>query len=314
MAKASEAAKAAGYGKRSGKVYDELMTWAGDDSRKQEYAKEVADSAKKALENAPGAMTSKMLDEVVKNYKKAANYDAYSAWRGSATNIAKDTQDQLKQILGVIEKGYGQEGMADEADVQAFREAANVGVSAPSKFDYDLDAAIERFSNPNIQRQVDRGVAAIERSATARGMNDSSDLRKMISDYAAEKASEDYQKAAALANQDKQTALSQWLSENQLQQNADTSRLTGLSQLAGFGNSNVVGQTGLEVGATQGAFDTQNTAYLSAKAQQLAQQEAEKARKAAAEQADKDFFSTIIGTAGKIAGAALTKTPTAPTA
>lgn len=302
---------------KSDKIQKAFDAWVGDNAERQAFVqanpKIIGKFFEEAVDNASGVFKKV---EAARNAAKLKGVDdyldkAYTEWRSSPEQEEKKQQEYVNQFKDIIYGYMGREGMADEKDVAAFREAANVGVSAPSKFEYDLDAAIERFSNPNIQRQVDRGVAAIERSATARGMNDSSDLRKMISDYAASKASEDYQKAAALANQDRQTALSQWLSENQLQQNADTSRLSGLSQLAGFGNTNVGTTASTELGFTSAARDNTESAYQTRYAQQLAQEEAEKARKAAAEQADQDFVSTIIGTTGKVAGAALTKTPIA---
>ena len=245
---------------------------------------------------------------MAKNAKAAVQGDglgdyldkAYTEFRSSPEqveqSVKKQIEDEIKTILG----GYGREGMADEKDVEAYREAANRGIEKPEDFAYDMDAAIARFQNPNLQAAIDRGTAAIERSATARGMNDGTDLRKAIADYATSKASEDYQKAAQLAAADKQAQLEAWRSKAQLGQNADATGLSALQILAGYGNANVGTQTGLELDSKRYGFDTTETAYQNRYAQMLAQDEAEKNRKAAEDQANKQLAADISGGAVKL--------------
>lgn len=279
----------------------ELEEWIGNDEGKRRFieqnpeavrdaVKDIVDSGSGAFGTFKAAMKARdaknILDQMDANYK---------SWRASAPAVEEDAKEEAKAEREILSGGYGREGMADEADVKSFREAANAGVSAPSSFSYDWNEAIQRFSNPNIQRQIDRGTAAIERSATARGMNDSSDLRKMISDYAAQKASEDYQQAATLANQERAQAASEWATQNKLQQTADESRLNALKVLAGYGNENVVGQTDKELGVQRYGFETSENAYQTEEARRLAQEEAEKNRKAAEDAANKKLVGDVIG-------------------
>lgn len=277
-----------------------VEAWIGDnEERKAFFAENANDILPKFYKERTGTNHLKM----AKNAKAAVQGDglgdyldkAYTEFRSSPEqveqSVKKQVEDEIKTILG----GYGREGMADEKDVEAYREAANRGIEKPEDFAYDMDAAIARFQNPNLQAAIDRGTAAIERSATARGMNDGTDLRKAIADYATSKASEDYQKAAQLAAADKQAQLKAWRSKAQLGQNADATGLSALQILAGYGNANVGTQTGLELDSKRYGFDTTETAYQNRYAQMLAQEEAEKNRKAAEEQANKQLAADIIG-------------------
>lgn len=290
---------------RKAQIKQALYDWAGDDETKYAYAIEKAKELKAGVDkrmDASGfknefainktAKTRDWLNDQLKTDKIDKGYTEFRADpKQVEQSVKKQVEDEIKTILG----GYGREGMANEKDVQAYREAANRGIEKPETFDYDMDAAIARFQNPNIQAAIDRGTAAIERSATARGMNDGTDLRKAIADYATSKASEDYQKAAQLAAADKQAQLEAWRSKAQLGQNADTTGLSALQILAGYGNANVGTQTGLELDTKRYGFDTTETAYQNRYAQMLAQEEAEKNRKAAEEQANKQLAADIIG-------------------
>ena len=290
---------------KSEKFQSALDAWIGDSEERAAFLQANPDFAKKffseAVTSASPAKQGKAAQKAAEGQGLGDYLDkAYTEFRSSPEqvekNVKKQVEDEIKTILG----GYGREGMADEKDVEAYREAANRGIEKPEAFSYDIDAAIARFQNPNLQAAIDRGTAAIERSATARGMNDGSDLRKAIADYAASKASEDYQKAAQLAETDKANALEAWRSKAQLGQNADATGLSALQILAGYGNANVGTQTGLELGSQRYGFDTTETAYQTRYAQQLAQEEAEKNRKAAEKQADQQLAADIIGGAVKL--------------
>ena len=292
---------------KSEKFQSALDAWIGDSEERAAFVKANPDFVKKFFSE---AVTSASPFKQAKAAQKAAEGQglgdfldkAYVEFRSSPEqvekNVKKQVEDEIKTILG----GYGREGMADEKDVEAYREAAKRGIEKPEEFAYDMDAAIARFQNPNLQAAIDRGTAAIERSATARGMNDGTDLRKAIADYAASKASEDYQKAAQLAEADKANALDAWRTKSQLGQNADTTGLSALQILAGYGNANVGTQTGLELGSQRYGFDTTETAYQTRYTQQLAQEKDEADRKAAEEQANKQLAADIIGGAVKIFG------------
>ena len=290
---------------RKAQIQKALYEWAGDDETKYAFAIEKAKELKAGVDERMDARgfknefainkTAKTRDWLNDQLKADKIAKSYTEWRAAPEQVEKsvknEVEDEFKTILG----GYGRKGMADEKDVEAYREAANRGIEKPEEFAYDMDAAIARFQNPNLQAAIDRGTAAIERSATARGMNDGTDLRKVIADYATSKASEDYQKAAQLAAADKQAQLEAWRSKAQLGQNADATGLSALQILAGYGNANVGTQTGLELGSKRYGFDTTETAYQTRYAQQLAQEEAEKNRKAAKDQADKQLAADIIG-------------------
>ena len=290
---------------RKAQIQKALYEWAGDDETKYAFAIEKAKELKAGVDERMDARgfknefainkTAKTRDWLNDQLKADKIAKSYTEWRAAPEQVEKsvknEVEDEFKTILG----GYGRKGMADEKDVEAYREAANRGIEKPEEFAYDMDAAIARFQNPNLQAAIDRGTAAIERSATARGMNDGTDLRKVIADYATSKASEDYQKAAQLAAADKQAQLEAWRSKAQLGQQADTTGLSALQILAGYGNANVGTQTGLELGSQRYGFDTTETAYQTRYAQQLAQEEAEKNRKAAKDQADKQLAADIIG-------------------
>lgn len=277
-----------------------IEAWIGDNEDRKSFLQANPEAVKQFFSE---AVTSASPFKQMKAAKEASegvglgDYldKAYTEFRSSPEqveqSVKKQVEDEIKTILG----GYGREGMANEKDVEAYREAANRGIEKPETFDYDMDAAIARFQNPNLQAAIDRGTAAIERSATARGMNDGTDLRKAIADYATSKASEDYQKAAQLAAADKQAQLEAWRSKAQLGQQADTTGLSALQILAGYGNANVGTQTGLELDTKRYGFDTTETAYQNRYAQMLAQEEAEKNRKAAEEQANKQLAADIIG-------------------
>ena len=304
--------------KAEDKIQAALDSWVGDSEERKAYIQANPEAVKQFMAEAVKANASSPVKTIAAARKAAqgeglGNFlsKGYTEWRSSPEQVEKKQGEYLAQLKDVLSGYMGREGMADEQDVQAYREAANRGISKPEEFSYDLDAAIARFQNPNLQAAIDRGTAAIERSATARGMNDSSDLRKAIADYASSKATEDYQNAVKLAEADKASALDAWRSKAQLGQNADATGLSALQVLAGYGNANVGNTAQTDIGLTQNANDTTESAYQNRYAQILAQEEAEKARKAAEDQSDKDLLSTIIGTAGKIAGAALTKTPTA---
>lgn len=282
-----------------------IEAWIGDSEERKAYLQANPEAVSKFFSD---AVNNASILKKAKAAKNAAEGDglgdyldkAYTEFRSSPEQVEKSVKKQVEDEIKTILGGYGREGMADEKDVEAYREAAHRGIEKPEGFTYDMDAAIARFQNPNIQAAIDRGTAAIERSATARGMNDGTDLRKAIADYATSKASEDFQKAAQLAAADKQAQLEAWRSKAQLGQNADATGLSALQILAGYGNANVGTQTGLELDSKRYGFDTTETAYQTRYAQQLAQEEAEKNRKAAEEQADKQLAADIIGGAVKL--------------
>ena len=277
-----------------------IEAWIGDSEERKAYLQANPEAVSKFFSD---AVNNASILKKAKAAKNAAEGDglgdyldkAYTEFRSSPEQVEKSVKKQVEDEIKTILGGYGREGMADEKDVEAYREAAHRGIEKPEGFTYDMDAAIARFQNPNLQAAIDRGTAAIERSATARGMNDGTDLRKAIADYATSKASEDYQKAAQLAAADKQAQLEAWRSKAQLGQNADATGLSALQILAGYGNANVGTQTGLELDTKRYGFDTTETAYQTRYAQQLAQEEAEKNRKAAEEQANKQLAADIIG-------------------
>lgn len=299
-------------------IQEALYEWAGDDETRYAYAIEKAKELNAGVNERMDASgfknefainkTAKTRDWLNGQLKTDKINKGYIEFRSSPEqveqSVKKEVEDESKIIIG----GYTREGMANEEDVAAYREAANRGIEKPEAFSYDMDAAIARFQNPNLQAAIDRGTAAIERSATARGMNDGTDLRKAIADYATSKASEDYQKAAQLAETDKANALEAWRSKAQLGQNADTTGLSALQILAGYGNANVGTQTGLELGSQRYGFDTTETAYQTRYAQQLAQEEAEKNRKAAEKQAKQQAAADIIGGVTKFASSAINPT------
>lgn len=287
------------------KFQSALDAWIGDSEERKAYLQANPDFAKKvfaeAVTSASPAKQGKAAQKVAEGQGLGDYLDkAYTEFRSSPEQVEKSVKKQVEDEIKTILGGYGREGMANETDVAAYREAANRGIEKPEAFSYDMDAAIARFQNPNLQAAIDRGTAAIERSATARGMNDGTDLRKAIADYAASKASEDYQKAAQLAETDKANALEAWRSKAQLGQNADATGLSALQILAGYGNTNVGTQTGLELDSKRYGFDTTETAYQTRYAQQLAQEEAEKNRKSAEKQAQEQLAADIIGGAVKL--------------
>ena len=295
---------------RKAQIQKALYEWAGDDETKYAFAIEKAKELKAGVDERMDARgfknefainkTAKTRDWLNDQLKADKIAKSYTEWRAAPEQVEKsvknEVEDEIKTILG----GYVREGMADEKDVEAYREAAKRGIEKPEEFAYDMDAAIARFQNPNLQAAIDRGTAAIERSATARGMNDGTDLRKVIADYATSKASEDYQKAAQLAAADKQAQLEAWRSKAQLGQNADATGLSALQILAGYGNANVGTQTGLELDTKRYGFDTTETAYQKRYEQDVAQDQFEKQLKAAKDQADKQLAADIIGGAVKL--------------
>lgn len=278
----------------------DLDEWIGNDEGKRRFIEQnpeaVRDAVKDILDSASGAVgtikaamktrdAKNILDQMDANYK---------SWRASAPAVEEDSKEEAKAERAILSGGYEREGMADEKDIQAYRDAILGGaVSKPTEFTYDWDSAIQRFQNPNLQAQVDRATQALERSATARGINDSSDLRKMISDRAASIASEDYQKAAQLANQDRNAAISVWEKMNTMTQDADKTRLGGLAALAGYGNENVIGLTDKDLGIQRYGFETTESAYQTDEARRIAEEEAEKNRKAAEDAANKKMITDI---------------------
>jgi len=292
------------------KLQAAIDSWIGDSEERKAYLQANPEAVKQFLSE---AVTSASPAKQAKAAQRAAEgvglgdylSKGYTEWRSSPEQVEAKQQEYLQQIKDILGGYMGREGMADEKDVAAYREAANRGVEKPEAFSYDMDAAIARFQNPNLQAAIDRGTAAIERSATARGMNDGSDLRKAIADYATSKASEDYQKAAQLAEADKQSELEAWRSKAQLGQQADTTGLSALQILAGYGNANVGNTAQTDVGITKGAFDDTETAYQTRYEQNVAQEQFDKQLKAAQEQADKQMYASIFGGLTGLASSAL---------
>lgn len=220
--------------------------------------------------------------------------EANKATRRSNKAIQKNAgkmQGEIRDIESGRVRGLSEQyaplvGDSFGADTQAYYDAldnadySQFDLTAPEDFSYDTQAETQRFMNPMIQQLIDRSTGEVTNSAANAGKLFSGAAGKGIAKATAGIQAEQYDKAAALAQQDRTNKYQQWTDKfTNARLIAENNKSNLQAGLANKGTKFGIQSTayGQQIGAQQGVQNAADTAYLQSRQQGYDAQAANKA-------------------------------------
>jgi len=201
--------------------------------------------------------------------------------RDNARAARNEINGVLNAVPGQVDAltGYANQQMSPYVqgagqDMADYRSALGQDLSAfqyaPTEdFNYDLNANTQRFLDPSMDFQIKQATGAVEGSAANAGKLFSSSTAQGIADRSQEIAKQSWKDALQTALQDRQFMGSEdqrQIDNARAAQNQGANlwgmKTQGLGNLAGMGQQAVTGLTGMNLGAMQGGFETQNNGRL----------------------------------------------------